>query len=150
MKRLLLVSIAGLSIQLTAGACGGGDDSTSVTKAEFLKQGNAICWEALKTQEAAFQQIVTEATEEEATKFDPEKQKELVDRVTSSVEKMVGELSELGAPSGEDDAVGHILTGYAQGASEAKNDPKRLFAGEAFKDADAAATSFGLTKCGRM
>jgi hypothetical protein len=138
---LTLLAIGGV-------ACGdSNDESATVSKPQFVAQGNSICWETLKTQEAAFQEILNQGIEEEATKFDPAKQKAFIQEVASSTRKMVDELSALGAPSGDEAEVERILAEYEDGIAKAEAKPQALLSGEAFEDADAAAKAYGLKKC---
>lgn len=146
---LLLFFLVGLAV-VNLG-CGSGEETTAaVTKAQLLVRGDAICWEALKVQEAAFQDALKEGIEEEVTKFDPDRQKALIGQMTGSVHKMVDELSDLGAPSGEKAKVDRILAAYESGASQAEEKPQVLLSGEAFKNADAAARDYGFKKCSLM
>jgi hypothetical protein len=145
----MLLTLAALG---TAGVgCGGGSEaSADITKRELLPQGDEIGWKALKTQDAAFQSALEEGIEEEATKFDPKKQKAFIKQVTGSVHGMVQELSDLGSPSGDESTLERISDAYESGASEAESNPQSYLSGNAFKKADAAAHAYGFKKCGSM
>ncbi|HVD41592.1 MAG TPA: hypothetical protein VNC16_11415 [Solirubrobacterales bacterium] len=151
-NKLALVALALAAITAFSVGCGSSDGETTaaITKAQFLKEGNAICWETVKTQDAAFQQVLKEGMEEEATKFDPQKQKAFIQEVAGSVDNMVDELTELGTPAGDEAAVSRILAQYEDGASKAEANPEAFLSGEAFKEANAAAKAYGLEKCGQM
>lgn len=150
-KKSLLLMLALAALAAAWAGCGSGSGTNSdVTKGELLAQGDEICWKALKAQEAAFQSAITEGIEEEATKFDPEKQKAFMKQVSGSVSDMVEELSDLGAPSGDESAVERILTEYESGVSEVEMNPQAYLSGDAFKKADAAAHAYGFKKCGSL
>lgn len=149
-KSLLLLPAVAAVVACVVGCGSGSGANGDVTKGELLTRGDEICWKALKADEAAFQSAVKEGIEEEVTKFDPERQKEFIEQITGSVHGMVEELSDLGAPSGDESAVEKLLSEYESGASAAERDPQAYLSGSAFEKADAAAHAYGFKKCGNM
>ena len=63
-KALVVALVAFAAIAMIVAGCGGGGDSTtdsgSLTKAEFLKQGNAVCAKGNKEIEEGFEEFEKE------------------------------------------------------------------------------------------
>ena len=136
---LALVALLGLGVTLSA--CGGDD---APTKAEFLKQGNAICKKGNKTIDSAANK--TFSANKRPSKAEIEKFAQ--DTVIPSVQTQVDGLRDLGTPSGGEDKVNAILDEADSALSETKADPA-IFATnkDPFKKANALAKSYGLTEC---
>lgn len=152
-KRLfaLLGALAALAI-IVAG-CGGGSDSTestsSLTKAEFVKKGNAICAKGNEEIEEGFEKFGKEhgfSKEKEPSQAELEEAVETV--VIPSVSNEVESIRALGPPDEEAEAV----LDAAEGALEkGEEDPKQFLKEESsgpFAKANKLAREYGLTKCG--
>jgi uncharacterized protein YfcZ (UPF0381/DUF406 family) len=147
----LLVGIATLAV-LVAGCGGGGGDSTSgetLTKAEFIKQGDEIC----KKGNTALEAEANEFAEENGinTEKPTEAQEEEV------VEQVVGpaylsqaeEVGQLGAPSGEEAKVEAMLEALTEGAEVMEANPKALVEEKnPLEKAAKLAQEFGFKVCG--
>jgi hypothetical protein len=108
LKKGLIAVLAGvLAVALFAAGCGSSSDTTSteaLTKAQFLKQGNAICAAGNKEINAGFEQFSKEnefSKKNQPTKADFEEGAEEI--VIPSVRKQIDELKELEAPEGEEE-----------------------------------------------
>lgn len=122
-----------------------------ITKAEFLKRGNAICAKGgreIKRGFARFEQ------EHQITKHDKpsQAQREAAAKeiVIPGVRKQLEELWALGAPSGEDTPVKEILGSVEVVLERAEQHPRVLASkGEGpFAEADQLARKYGLVECG--
>jgi len=126
--------------------CGGGDDNSepSLTKAAFVKQGNALCKKERKERDKVAEAAVEKYLAEET----PEAKKEAVIAVVRHYEQTTAHLAELGAPEGEEKEVAQMIEAMEEGASRAKADPERAYEEfYPFKDANKAVEEYGLTEC---
>jgi hypothetical protein len=147
----LLGALAGLALLATG--CGGSDDGTttaSLTKAEFVKQGNAICQagnEEINSEVESFaeenglsgnDQPTAEQLEELAT-----------DILIPSVSKQVGEVRDLGAPSGAEQEADRFLNHAEKVVEEVEADPTLVTEVKTspFESVNKEAAALGLTVC---
>jgi hypothetical protein len=154
-KRLLVLFAGVLALGLLVAGCGSSGDSTdstaSITKAELISKGDAIC------------EAGNEAIEEEGEEFaeengiDTEKattaqQEEVVSEVVApGISEQAEELGALGAPSGEEEEVEAIVSAVETAAGEAEEEPSLLVEGEGagpFAEANELATNYGFKVCG--
>jgi hypothetical protein len=160
-RRALLSGLGGLLViaLLIAGCGGGGDGSTTesvaLTKAELIKQGDAICRAAEEEKSAALmaafakQAKQAKQTKELSTVF----AEELVfDAVLPAITKMTEELAALGAPSGGGDMVGAIVGNFEKGIERMEATPGEVVSGEVepFAKADKLAQDYGFKECSRI
>jgi hypothetical protein len=144
-----------VAVALIVAGCGSDNSTTdttaSLTKAEFVKQGNAICKEGNEKIESEFEKFAkennlsqkkapTEAQLEEAA------EEFLIPQITKQVEG----LRALGAPSGEEDKVNALLDDAETALEEVEEDPTLLSGekSEPFEDVNKEARAVGLTTCG--
>lgn len=154
-KGLIAVLVGMLAGALLVAGCGSdsstGDTTASITKAEFVKQGNAICKEGNEEIEGEFEKFAkennlsekkapTEAQLEEAA------EQFLIPAITRQVEG----LRALGAPSGEEEKVNTLLDNAETALEEVEEDPSLLSGenSEPFEDVNKEARAVGLTTCG--
>jgi hypothetical protein len=101
------------------GGCGGGSDSSSsLTKAEYVKQADAICAERKKEWTGATASYEKEAKEKKA-ESDPKLQKKLIEEVLTdtmlpALEKQLESLEDLGAPEGKEKQVEKMLASFSK------------------------------------
>jgi hypothetical protein len=142
-KRLFLMVACALAATAAIG-CGGSDDD-SLTKAEFLKQGNAICAKGNKEIDKAANKTFEKGqqpTKAQITKF-------AEDTLIPSVEEQIDGLRDLSPPSADEDKVNAILDEAESALDETKDDPSIFAANkDPFKKANQLANQYGLTECG--
>jgi hypothetical protein len=151
----LAASIFGvLAIALIAAGCGGGNDTTttaSLTKAEFLKQGNQICDEGNKEINAGFEEFLKKNNLSHRQKPTQAQREEVAETVIlPGVAKQVEGVKALGAPSGEEEKVDAIIEGAEEAIEEAEEDPAAFVneeGGDPFKEVDKLTSEYGLTSC---
>lgn len=155
MKKGLIAVLAGvLAVALFAVGCGSSSDTTgstaSLTKAEFLKQGNVICAAGNKEINAGFEQFSKEkgfSKKNQPTQADFEEGAEEV--VVPSVRKQIDQIRELGAPEGEEEKVEAFLDN-AEAQLEKGEEDASLLADEnndLFASVKKEADAIGLTSC---
>ena len=156
----LIAAVAGvLALAVVAAGCGGSDDSTdtgaaataTLTKAELIKQGDAICKEGNEEIEAGFERFEEEKGIPKNQEPSRAQGVEIVETVilpnlASQSESIRG----LGAPAGEEKQVGELLDSLDQAIATAEGDPKALFDEDTdpFAAANAKAQAYGFAECG--
>ncbi len=154
MRKTIMGACAATAVlAVGASGCGGDDDSSSdsttsaaasISKEEFLKQGNEICAEGSKTIDEAAGQTFTggRPTDEQITQF-------VTGTVLPSIESQVDGIRALGIPEGDEDQVNAFLDDADQAVEDAKADPVSVTENstDPFADANQAARDYGLTEC---
>lgn len=152
----LVAAIATLAMAF--GGCGSGGDSTdtaegtsSVSKAEFVKKGNAICTKAEKEVEEGVEEFAKE-NNLSARKPPSEKQvEELAEElIVPSVRKQLMELRALGTPSGGAEELQAIFAAVEGALKETEENPSVFGKGGVgpFAKANKLSREYGLTVCG--
>lgn len=152
MTRILAVLVGVLAVAALLAACGddGGDGGgeEALTKAEFIKQGDEICAEWEERSETEAQEF---AEENDFDLEDPSKE-ELEEAVSEvlvpALNQQAEELSELGAPEGDEEQVEEIVTSLQEAADEVEEDPSRAFEGQPLDEASRLAADYGFEVCG--
>ena len=145
-KALSALALTGASVLLLA-ACGssGSDTTATITKAAFLKQGNAICANGNKEIDQASKNLGQNGEQPSQAQLE----KFVNETVLPSVEKQVAALEALPVPSGDEDQVQAILDAANQGIDQGKQDPTSLTGNsDPFAKASQLANEYGLTECG--
>ncbi len=139
LKSVSICLFIAISAALFVTGCGGGgSDDPQISKAEFIKQGNAICTKAREKRTADFGAEPTLTTEEIVTKL-----------TLPSIREIAGQLDELGAPAGDEAKVDAIVTGIEKGVDKSERLIKKYPEGfEVFvASAEKLALEYGLKDC---
>jgi aspartate oxidase len=156
-KRLIALLAGVMAVAIVAAGCGSSsDDSTDtvvvLTKTEFIKQGDAIC---AKGGEALSEEAEDFADEHNVDTSKPTKKQkeEVIETVVGpALQTQADELSELGAPDGEEDKVAAVIEALESGAEELEDDPGVLLENSGKGPLDEAkelAGEFGFKDCGQ-
>jgi hypothetical protein len=149
LKRFIALIVAVAAFAVVVAGCGSSDSTTdstaSLSKAEFVKQGNAICAAGNKEINAGFEELSfnkktgpTEAQIEEVAE----------DTLVPSVTKQIGEIRALGAPSGEEEAVETFLENAEKDVEDVEEDPSSVAGnGDPFAGVNKEAKAIGLDAC---
>jgi hypothetical protein len=146
-----LMFVAILSVGLVLAACGSSsNNSTSttaaLTKAEFLKQGNAICAKGNKATNKLGNQIFpsknAKPTQAQKTQFE--------NALITNIQGQINGVKALGAPAGDSAKVDAIVNSAQAALDKIKKDPSILFTSKTdpFAAANKLTTAYGLTACG--
>lgn len=146
------------AVALTAAGCGGDDgesngaDATAtLTKAEFVEQGNAICTEGNEEIESGLESFA----EENGLSGNDQPTQEQIDELATdvlipSLDKQVGELRDLGIPADGGQEVEAFLRHAESTVEEVEADPSLLTGGRSpFTAVNREAIEIGLTVCGQ-
>lgn len=159
-KRFLAALLGAAAVALLAAGCGGGGDSSgdesgstgsssSLSKAEFIKQGDEIC-------ERGNESIETEANDfakekgidtKSPTKAD---QEEVIEEVVApAIKREAEEISDLGVPASDQEAAENVIEAVGRGADEVEEDPAAVLEGKnPLEEAGKLAAAFGFRVCG--
>lgn len=146
-KGIVVALVAGLmALALLVAGCGGGDETTSLTRSQFLKQGNAMCEEQEERRNQAIQDAIKG---KDQTKLLPLAQREeVVLTILPAYEEIPEKLEALGPPEGDEEKVEAIAEAMEKAASDVKSDPgKALESTSQFTQANKLSIEYGLTNC---
>jgi ABC-type Fe3+-hydroxamate transport system substrate-binding protein len=149
---VLLVALAVVSAVLIAG-CGGGGEETAdanetLTKAEFIKQGDEICKEVGRQREEQMEKFGKENgfTLETANKKQLE---ELVTEVAiQTLRQQTEKFRALGLPVGEEEEAEAIIVAWESATKEVESNPGIAVVEDPLDAADALARDYGFKFCG--
>jgi hypothetical protein len=135
--------LAVLAVGLVAAGCGGGEDH--LTKAEFLKQGNAVCKKGNDQIDKAANQTFGKKHPSQA-----ELNTFANDTLIPVVQQEIDGIRDLNPPSEDADQVNAIVDEAQAALDKGKDDPSLLTSEKAdpFKKANQLANDYGLKECG--
>jgi hypothetical protein len=146
-----VTALAAAVAALALAGCGGGDNGTtskeatsSLSKAEFLKSGNAICAQVFEEIDRQYGKLSKKSTDAELN----EQAQEIVPPL---VTKLVNRLRTLGAPQGEEARVKKILAALEEGVETAEEDVSTVRGSQgefAFEEGYEMLWAYGLDRCG--
>ena len=150
MFRKVIAITAGVLAVLAVGVgCGGDDDSgSSLTKAEFTKQADAIC----KKQEEKKNNALTTAYEKlgkEGKEGKKAQEEVIADVALPPISQMTEELADLGAPEGEEEKAEEMVAAFEEEVQKIEDDLPGTLSGKVgnFDKANKLAKEMGLKDC---
>jgi hypothetical protein len=148
-KRALFSICAALALVALIAGCGSSDDSSSsLTKAEFVKKGNAICAAGNKEIEDGFEAFAEEHDLSGKQPPSEAESKEVAETVLiPAVSKQVEQIRALGPP---DDEAEEVVDSAEESLEKAEEDPVGFIEGDGagFAATNKKARAYGLTVCG--
>lgn len=157
MNRLIVLLAALAALALVAAGCGDSDDDgttdsgPALTKAEFVKQGNAVCAAGNKEIQKGFEEFTEESGLKQNEEPSEAQFEEVADDVlVPAVSKQVEGLRDLGVPEGDEGEVDQLLTNAEDALGEIEDDPSKISGedGDPFAGVNKEARAYGLTVCG--
>jgi hypothetical protein len=143
-NRLLLT--ATLIIGVSASGCGSSNKSAtsattaSITKAELLAKGNAICAHGNQKLAGAQSALGSRPSQAQITAF-------VKSSLGPDIQSQIDGIRALGAPSGEQSTVTSMLGVAQKDLDKLESNPALLASGPPFADFAKIAHSYGLTAC---
>ena len=145
--KIALSALVALAVLVAAGCGGGDDETTALTKSQFLAQGNALC----KEKE---QQRLNEVNEEVAAlkpgeNFSDAKQTKMVETIIiPNYEEIISGIEELGAPEGDEAKIDALVAAMEKTTKVLKEDPEEaIFNVLMFEEPNKLAKAYGLKSC---
>jgi hypothetical protein len=152
-NRFLVLTAAVTAIALVAVGCGSDDDNgttdstASLTKAEFLEQGNAICRAGNKAIDGEFEKFAEEHNlSENKPPTDAQFEEAAEEFLVPAIARQVEEVRDLGLPEGEEDTVDEFLENAEAEVEKIEDDPSALNE-DAFVAVNKEARTIGLVAC---
>jgi hypothetical protein len=152
-----LAFVAILTVGLIAAGCGSSNSSsttstTALTKAEFLKQGNAICKKGNQQINKVGHQTFSKKKYPNGPPPKSALTKFTTDTAIPTIQTEIDGVKALGAPAGDEAQVKAIVDSAQSALDKAKADPTVLFQNnpknDPFAKSNQLANSYGLTACG--
>jgi hypothetical protein len=153
------VLAAALVVAGCGGGGGGGDEAAggggSLSKAEFLKQADAVCSAGKTKVRAEYQAYLTKNKIEEGKESKAENEAHVTEIAETiafpALRQQIEEIRALGAPEGEEAEVKAFLDATEAEVKEAEEDPQSLLASsnEVFAKSDKLAEEYGFKVCGQ-
>jgi len=147
--RLLKAATVVLLLVLVAFGCGGGDDSavttSSLSKAQFIKQANAICEQADEDQFAGMAKVEKEVSGNIESQANEEEM--VISGALPPIQREAEEIAALGAPSGDEEDVEALVVAIEGAVEEAEEDPIQGLE-KAFNEPDRLAAKYGFKRSG--
>lgn len=133
---------------LALAGCGGGSSTTTITKKEFVQQGNKICNRIHQAQLKAFGKLMKE--HKGAKSGSPAVQEEMISTIAlPGLEEEIEELKALGAPAGDEAKVEEITQAMEKIQKEAEANPANMsLESGAFSQLAKLTAAYGLKVCG--
>lgn len=128
---------------ILSGCGSSGDTTAALSKAQFIKQADAICRQADKQQNAA---LISAQKELKGKKQTQKEQEELVTDVgLPPIQEEAEQIADLGAPKGDEDEIAAIVSGIEEAVDKAEADPSKAL--ESFARVDKMSTEYGFKDC---
>lgn len=150
MSKGAVLGLAGLValLALVAGGCGSSSDSTTtVTKAQFVKQVDALCEEREKERSNKVAAIASSLKPGE--KLSNGQQTKMVETIIfPSYAKMIENVESVEPPAGDEAKINEIIKAMEKAQNKVEADPRQaVFSVVMFEEADGLATKYGLKHC---
>lgn len=151
-KAFLVVSMAIVTAAIAVG-CGGGDDTTdsstaTLSKAEFIKQADAICADADRQGQEEAEEFAKENDFSLEQPTDEQLEEAISAILVPSLNQQAEEISALGAPEGDEEQIEAITTSLEDVAGEIEDDPGIVINGDSLSEPGELAEDYGLRVCG--
>lgn len=145
-KGAFLTLTVALTALLVFAGCGGDDETSSLTKAEFTKQANAGCKEHDQERNELFKEVTNELDPSEVTRADQEML--ITDVLLPPYEKDIENLKSLSAPAGDEQRVEELIEAMEKAVEKVEAKPLvALRNSNQFAEANALAVKYGLDDC---
>lgn len=149
-RGLIAILLGVFAIALVGAGCGGGDDSTSsgLSKAQFVKQGDAICAKAETKKNSDLETAFKEGSKGGKPLSKSFERQLVIEVALPPIVTMTEELAALGAPDGDGEA---IVSAFEDGISAIEDDPGSVLDGSnPFEEADQLAGQYGFKACAEV
>lgn len=158
MRRLILTILGVMAIAGFAPGCGGGDDETKaekatsppLTKAEFIKEAEAICIKSTKQRRAeitAWQKEFPGDEFEQVTALEKNMDEGVKEILAPSVQQQARELESLAPPAADEAKVSRMVGSLAKAGRRFEEEGAEALGGGGASEFEREATAYGLKAC---
>ena len=140
--RVANILLLALVVALGVASCGGSDDEPALTKAQFIKQAEAICQKADKAQYRG----LALADEDKGVPKGETPEEAIVTAALDPVQKQAEEIAELEPPEGDEEQIEAIVKGMEAGVRQGKEEGESAFTGgrDPFAEVDKLSGEYGF------
>lgn len=146
--KFIVVGILSLAA-LLAGGCGADSESQtteSLTKAQYVKQADAICQRQNAKKDAALNKAYEEL-QKEKTGAGRAAEEKIIEIALPPIAAMTEEVADLGTPTEQAEDAEKFVAEMEAAISEVEDDPALALDEEPFEGAKARATRLGFKQC---
>ncbi|MGC1166299.1 MAG: hypothetical protein WA862_09320 [Solirubrobacterales bacterium] len=148
--------VALLVTALSIAGCGSSDDST-LSRAEFLKQVDAICWKAHNKSFDGLQEYIKKHPEDFSSSASPVAARTALGNgvvviTVPAIEQGTEELEALAAPQGESQKVQKFVAAIENANRAIEEDPqsRRVTSGAVYDSPNGLARKYDFGRCGQL
>jgi hypothetical protein len=142
------VILAGCGSDSSSGASTTAEASAPLSKAQFVKQADETCRQGLEKKDKALAAALEERAEQTRDSPTPQETAKLVEEaVLPSYRKTVDQLSQLGAPKGDEAGVEKMIGEYETALQSTEAKPAKAINSNPFEPANKAAGAYGIEEC---
>jgi hypothetical protein len=151
-KRFIAMLAGVVALVVVAAGCGSSSGSSSLTKAEFIKQGDAVCQKADKRIADEANEFAKENGIDTSKPSSKDKEEAIEKVVAPGLKSEAEELSGLGIPREDGDKAEAVLTALESGVGKLAAEPAALLeaGGSPLDKASELAREFGFKVCGQQ
>lgn len=144
----VLASVAILALLL---GCGSSESDETLTKAEFIKRGDAVCTQANKQSAERYSSLAKQNVSNGSKRSVEEEGIEVGEEVlVPNAEWQAEGLAELSPPEGDETEVDAIVSSIEEGVKQANADPSSFYGKDyPFDEANRLMRDYGFQVCGR-
>lgn len=149
-KRFIAMLAGVVAIVAVVAGCGGSDGSSSLSKAEFIKQGDEICKSASKQIETEAEEFAEENDVNTSNPTKKQQEEVIEDVVAPGLRSEAEELEALGTPKEDGEKAEAVLAALDSGVSTVEDDAAAVLGStNPLEKASKLATEFGFKSCGQ-
>jgi len=140
--------VAGCGSDSSSGASATDEAAAPLSKAQFVKQADEICKEGLKKKDEAVSVALKEQAEQSQSAPTAQETGKLIEEtVLPAYSQTVDQLSQLGAPKGDEAKVKKMMGEFEAALRTLEADPVKANKSNPFAPADKAAEAYGIEEC---
>ena len=150
-KRLVAMLVGVVALAVIAGGCGGGDDD-ALTKAEFIKRGDAICKKIGTKSREEFDRAATKFLREGGTPNRARGNEQAERFLIPARQAQIEGVRDLSPPSDDEDEISAMLDDAEEAVEESEASPKIIFypKTDPFVETDKLMKEYGFKVCGSI
>lgn len=149
-KRFIALLAGVVAIVAVLAGCGSSSDSSSLSKAEFIKQGDEICKSSSKQIETEAEEFAEENNVDTSNPTKKQQEEVIEEIVAPGLRNEADELEALGTPKEDGDKAEAVLAALDSGVSEIEDEAGVVLgSSNPLEKASKLADEFGFKTCGQ-
>lgn len=145
---MAMALLAGCGSDSSSNASATDEAAAPLSKAEFVKQAGQICTQGLKEKDLALSSALEQRDPQNQTPFDAKELEELLSQaITPSYRKILDQLTQLGAPTGDEAKIDKMIGEFESALAAVESDPASAAKKSPFNAVDEKAFAYGLETC---